>query len=112
MPDFAAQLGRMTAADQEPTLSSADIEDLLTMFKKTDSAGYLPADPLWTPTYNLRAAAREGWKWKAARAAELQSTDLDGDRMSANQIFEHCQRMIKVYSNTASPSTGPPPTIV
>lgn len=100
----------MTAAHSEPTLSSAEIDELLEMFKKTDSAGYLPTDPLWTPTYNLRAAAREGWKWKAGKAAELQSTDLDGDRMSANQIFEHCQRMIKTYSTAASPSAGPPQT--
>lgn len=105
------QLKKMTAWASEPTLSSDDLEMLLGRFKRTDSDGRLPMDVEWTPTYNLRAAAAEGWRWKAGKASELQSTDLDGDRMSADQIFEHCQRMIFRYSTgTASPLTKPPQT--
>lgn len=98
-------LGRMVAASAVPRLTPADLQALLDLFPKEDPDGYEPTDPLWTPTYNLRAAAREGWKWKMAMASELQSTDLDGDRMSANQIFEHCERMVRQYAGTASPVT-------
>lgn len=98
----------MTAWDKEPTLSDEEIDSLLTIYSVADADGYEPGDEDWVETYNLRAAAAEGWRWKAARSSELQSTDLDGDRMSSNQIFEHCQRMIKTYSRaTASPSVGP-----
>lgn len=94
----------MTGATATPTLSNAELDELLDMFKKVDADGLDPEDAAWTPTYNMRAAAAEGWRWKAGRASELQSTDLDGDRMSANQVFEHCERMIKRYSTgTASP---------
>lgn len=99
------RLSKMVAATQEPVLTNEELETILELFAKTDADGVTPTDPEWTPTYNLRAAAREGWKWKMGRAAELQSTDLDGDRMSANQIFEHCERMVKKYSTAASVST-------
>ena len=95
-----------TAWDTQPALSQAEIAELLAMFSKTDANGVAPGDPGYVATYNLRAAAREGWRWKLAKAAELQSTDLDGDRMSANQIFEHCERMVRRYSNTASPNVA------
>lgn len=95
-------LKRMTAWASEPALSSDDLDALLDRFKITDSNGVPPSEEDWVPTYNLRAAAAEGWRWKAAKASELQSTDLDGDRMSANQIFDHCQRMIKTYSASMS----------
>jgi hypothetical protein len=98
----------MTAWDREPTLSTDELEELLEQFRTTDTNGLAPGEDGWEPTYNFRAAAAEGWRWKAGRAAELQSTDLDGDRMSANQIFDHCQEMIKIYSRgTASVSVGP-----
>lgn len=109
MPDSTAKtrLKAMTAWETTPALTDGEIDDLLVQFSLPDADGLAPDDVEWTPTYNLRAAAAEGWRWKAGRAAELQSTDLDGDRMSANQIFDHCERMIKVYSRgTASPAIG------
>lgn len=96
------KLSLMTAACAEPKLSNDELETLLGMFAKTDAAGNAPADAGWTPTYKLRAAAAEGWRWKAAKASELISSDLDGDRMSANQLFEHCQRMVRSYSSSGS----------
>jgi len=93
----------MTAWDREPTLSDAEIDSLLSLAQVVDVNGVAPGGDDYVPTHNLRAAAREGWKWKAGRAAELQSTDLDGDRMSANQIYDHCKAMIREYSGTASP---------
>lgn len=98
------RLKRMTAWDTVPTLSADDLEDLLAGHLVADADGNLPGADGYTNTYNLRAAAREGWTIKMGRAAELQSTDLDGDRMSANQIFDHCERMIRRYAGTGSPT--------
>jgi hypothetical protein len=110
MADVFDRFSRMVAADHEPKLNQDDLEAILAGYQKIDENGVAPGDGGWIPTYNLRAAAAEGWRWKAGRAAELQSTDLDGDRMSANQIFDHCQEMIKIYSRgTASPLTSSPP---
>ncbi len=82
------RLKMMTAWESQPKLTEAEIRELLMMHGFPDPD--LDADPPANAVKLLRAAAREGWKWKAAKASELQSTDLDGDRMSANQIFEHC----------------------
>lgn len=104
MPDSPAQtrLKGMTAAATTPALSDDEIDELLVQFAKVDKDGLAPDDEDWTPTYNYRAAAAEGWRRKAGKASELQSTDLDGDRMSANQVFDHCREMIKVYAGSVS----------
>ncbi len=96
----------MTAWDSEPQLSSDDLDALLELNQKTDADGVLPGGSGYVPTYNLRPAARMGWKWKLAKAAELLSTDLDGDRMSANQIYEQCERMVKQYASSGSVEMG------
>jgi len=102
------RLKRMTAADSQPVLSSGDLDELLSMFQKTDANGIVPGADGWNPTYNLNAAAAEGWRWKSAKASELVSVDLDGERMSSNQMYDHCERMIRQYSRkgTASLSFG------
>lgn len=106
MSDIFTKFSRMVAADKEPVLTNDELEEILDGFATSDAAGNLPTDPEWVPTYHLRAAARAAWTRKAAIAAELQSTDLDGDRMSANQIFEHCERMVKRYAGSTSVLTG------
>ena len=97
------RLKRMTAWESKPTLSNDELTSLLEQFARADVDGLDPADVAWVPTYNFRSAAREGWVMKMAKASEEISTDLDGDRMSANQLFEHCERMVRKYSGTASP---------
>ena len=108
MPDtvYQTRLKAMTASATEPTLSDTEIDALLTQFSTADADGLAPTDDDWTPTYNLRAAAAEGWRWKAGRCANLVSADLDGDRLSSNQIHDHCLAMIKQYAGAASPSVG------
>ncbi len=96
------RLKRMTAWDSEPPLSEGEIDDLLEIFRAPDAAGILPGEDGWDPTYRLNAAAAEGWTWKAGKASELISVDLDDERMSSNQIFEHCERMARKYKNKIS----------
>lgn len=97
------RLKLFTAWLTEPQLVQSEITEILALHQVTDSSGVDPGGSGYVDTYNFRAAVREGWKLKRAKAAEMQSTDLDGDRMSANQIFEHCDRMVQRYSGTASP---------
>jgi hypothetical protein len=108
MTDAYQKLSRMVAADSEPKLAPADLEMLLASAARADADGRLPSAPEWIPTYDLNRAAAEGWRWKAAKASELVSVDLDGERLSSNQIFEHCERMARMYSRKgrASFNTG------
>lgn len=108
MPDTAAQtrLKAMTAAATEPLLSDTEIDNLLTQFSIVDADGYAPDEEDWVPTYNFRAAAAEGWRWKMGKCSDLVSTDLDGDRMSSNQMFDHCERMVRRYAGSASPDVS------
>lgn len=91
----------MTSSGDVPALTSGEIDDLLAEFAIADANGRSPDDAEWSPTYAMRSAAAEGWRRKAGKASPLQSTDLDGDRMSSNQIFEHCLAMAKRYAGTA-----------
>ena len=92
----------MTAWSSEPVLSEQEIDALLNQFSLADAGGLTKADAQWVPTYNLRAAANEGWTWKMGRCADQVSSDLDGDRMSSNQLFDHCAAMVKKYSTATS----------
>ena len=99
------RLKLFSAWQQEPQLLESEIAEILAMHEITDANDVDPGGDGYVETYNMRAAIREAWKLKLAKAAELQSTDLDGDRMSANQIFEHCERMVQRYAGTASAVT-------
>jgi hypothetical protein len=88
----------MTAAGAEPVLEETDLGQLLAGFARPDSEGRAPTDLNWAPAYDYNAAAAEGWRWKAGKASEMIAADLDGAKLSAEQLFEHCERMIGVYA--------------
>ena len=96
------RLARMTAATEAPALNDADLDELLRGARRIDAAGLPPTDTAWTPTYDLNAAAAEGWRWKQARVAGTQIREsFDGDYGSADfralefariaQYYEHKQ---------------------
>ena len=103
------KISRMTAAGAEPKLTESDLELLLAEFRRPDGEGRPPTDLNWTPAYDFNSAAAEGWRWKAARASELTAVDLDGTKLSAEQIFDHCVSMISLYSKRvqSTVSVGP-----
>lgn len=88
----------MVAASAEPQLSNDDLDEILTLHRATDKNGNPPTADEWAATFRMNKAASEGWRWKAAKASELISVDLDGERMSSNQIFDHCEKMVQIYS--------------
>jgi len=100
------RISRMTASASEPNLENTELSDLLTTFSRPDRECRPPNDLNWTPTYDYNAAAAEGWRWKAAKASEMIAADLDGAKLSAEQLFEHCERMIGVYSKRVKASVA------
>lgn len=88
-----SRLSRMVAAIDEPTISDAELVELVAECKG-EAAGVV--------VYNLEAAAVEGWRMKAARAASRVSFNSDGQQISRSHFFEHCTRMIEHYSGAES----------
>lgn len=93
-----ARLQRMVAHDQVPELTAGEIDDLLAQCRRTDRAGYAFSHPLWTPTWDLDAAASEGWSWKAAKVAGAYNFAEDGQRFDRSQMHAQCLAMARQYA--------------
>ena len=52
----------------------------------------------WIPTYDLNMAAAEGWRWKAAKAADRTGFTADGATFHEEQLIAHCERMANQYA--------------
>jgi hypothetical protein len=103
-----ARLQRMIAATEEPLLDVADIDDLVVIAKRPDSAGLVPSDPLWTPTWDLNAAAAEGWLWKAGKVSPNYSFGIDASRDMQSDVFTHCMAMHESLTKGSSGSAKVP----
>jgi len=54
----------------------------------------------WTGTYNLRAAAAEGYRWKAAKvAAQYDVAAGDGTSFTRSQQYKHCMEMARTFGS-------------
>lgn len=52
----------------------------------------------WTPTYNLSAAAAEGWRRKASLCSGKYNLTVGaGQSFSRDQVFQHCLKMAELY---------------
>lgn len=47
----------------------------------------------WAPTWDLRAAAREGWRRKAAKASSMYDFTTDGQTFRRSMTFAQCMQM-------------------
>lgn len=106
-----ARLYRMTAAEVEPVLGSAELEDLLSLAAITDTSGIYPDDDDWTPTYNaiwLNAAAAEGWRTKAAKLGGGENFSSDGASFDPQVRRQFCLDMADTYAKkvAGSPSVA------
>lgn len=90
-------LKKMTAWDVEPTLTEAELDELLVPCCIKDKEGLPPSDPSWSPTYDLYTAAANGWLIKAARAAALVEIDPPGSGIMTSKVFDNCRAMARVY---------------
>ena len=93
-----ARLKGMTAADSAPVLSADELAALLSSVATADSAGRVPTDTDWVPTYDLNRAACEGWRWKAGKLAGAYDFQADGASYNRSQMLAHCEKMAAQYA--------------
>ena len=84
-------------------MTDAEIDELLAASSLTDGEGNSPESEEWSPTYDIAAAAAEGWMIKAARAASTTETEPDSLNVTS-RVFENCIRMAGIYSRKRSAS--------
>lgn len=87
----------MTAWDTAPALTDTEIDELLAAASLVDSDGLSPSEAGWKPTYDLNAAAAQGWLIKAGRASDLVEVDPPGSGLFASKVFDNCRTMARVY---------------
>lgn len=63
----------------------------------------------WAPTYDLNAAAAEGWRWKAAKASGRFGFQTDGQSFERQQVAARCLEMAATYERRAPGSSPTPP---
>lgn len=59
---------------------------------------------VWTPAYDLNAAAAEGWRWKAGKIADAFDFSTDQQSFDRSQKVKHCLDMAAKYEAMAGTS--------
>lgn len=68
-----------------------------------DGVTYQESGPaLWAQTWSLRAAAAEGWRWKAGKVASKYDFNSDVHGLKRDQLQKHCLEMVKLYERGQS----------
>lgn len=98
------KLELLILADQDPVLDAAQVADLLTVARRPDADDLTYADAGWTPTWDLDAAAAEGWRRKASIAAARFNFAEDSQRFDRAQIYAQCVAQAEQYARR---SMGP-----
>lgn len=94
----------MVASSSTPTLDEGQLDELLVFARRPDNAGLLPSDTNWSGAYDLNAAAAEGWRWKAAKAAGDFGFSTDGQSFNRDQVHAACIAMAEHYSKRVTGS--------
>lgn len=92
-------LERITDSATEPALASGDLDDLIGVAARADEAGLYRGEDGWEPTWDVNAAAAEGWLRKAGRAASNFNFAEDSQRFDRAQIYQHCMAQHTLYAN-------------
>lgn len=87
----------MTAAKREPELDEDTIDELLELATRADASGRVPTDEDWTPTFDLNAAAAEGWDRKAGLAAGDFTFSNEAGTYNRAEVFDMCKRQAASY---------------
>lgn len=101
---YLDQLKTLTAWDAEPALTEDELEELLAAAALEDANGLAPLHEEWTPTYDINAAASQGWLIKAARAAALVDEPTAG--VVTSRVFDNCRAMARIYAGKRTISVG------
>jgi hypothetical protein len=79
-----------TDSARDPLLADEELIAILNLTQAVDSVG--------TVTWDLNAAAAEGWRRKMAKAAGRYQFSADGQSFSRDQVIAQCKAMVKIYA--------------
>lgn len=112
-----SRLRRMVGDVEAATYSNADLAAYIERYPLLDPLGRSPyqvsstsppeqeANPDWTVTYDLNAAAGDIWSEKAGAASAKFDFTEDAQSFSRSQIYKHCSEMARYYRARRSAST-------
>lgn len=92
-------LGEKVAATSRPVITQVALGALLDAYAAQDGAGRAPSDAEWVGTYNLNAAAAEGWRMKAGKVAGDFNFSADNASYSKADVLAHCLEMETKYAS-------------
>lgn len=92
-------LGEKVAATSRPVLSPEAVGALLDSYASQDGSGRAPTNDDWDPTYDLNAAAAEGWRMKAGKVAGDFNFSADNASYSKADVLAHCLEMQTKYAS-------------
>jgi hypothetical protein len=93
----AETLTLMLGGDQEPTLGTDVIDDLVTDATIRDSFGRWTTDADYVPTYDLNRAAEKGWRMKAGRVAAAYNFVIEGRQVDRGEMIKNFLTMATEY---------------
>lgn len=102
--DAVTRLHQMVQGNEEPALTAEELADILELARRADGEGRAPSHADWDPTWDLNAAAAEGWRRKAGKVAGLFNAQADGASLSRSDLFAHCTAMAKQYGRRVAMS--------
>ena len=95
------RLERLVLNEEDPALDSDQLDDCLSYARRPDSEDRDANDPDWEPTWDLDAAAAEGWRRKAGFAASSFNFAEDSQRFDRAQVYAHCLQQANEYARRA-----------
>lgn len=110
--DALARLKMLVQADSRPALTAPELAAILDAHPAPDADGMTKADGMeWRPTYDLNAAAAEGWRIKGGKVAGDFNFTADSAQYAKGDVMAHCLAMEQKYASMAhgSASTAPHP---
>jgi hypothetical protein len=94
-----SKLALMLLSDEDPVLSDEQLDDLTERARRPDAEGLTFADgDAWTPSWDLDAAAAEGWNRKAGMAANRFNFGEDGQTFQRAQVYANCVKQAEIYA--------------
>lgn len=91
-------LSDKVASTSRPTLDATTVGALLDAYPMRDTDGRAPTDDGWVGTWDLNAAAAEGWRMKAGKVAGDFNFSADGASYSKADVLAHCLEMESKYA--------------
>lgn len=103
--DALARLKMLVQADSRPALTAPELAAILDAHPAPDADGMTKADGMeWRPTYDLNAAAAEGWRIKGGKVAGDFNFTADSAQFGKGDVLAHCLAMEQQYASKASGS--------